>query len=95
MPCKRLDTSQALGLKPVILVTWEAETVRIEIQDQHGQSIISTNKLGVVVYTCHPSYVASVNRKIEVQVGPGINVKTYLKITKAKRTGDMAQLVPA
>jgi hypothetical protein len=33
---------------------------------------ISTNKLGMVVHICHPSYTECTSRRIEVQAGPGI-----------------------
>jgi hypothetical protein len=36
----------------------------------------------------------SINRKITFQAGPGINTRPYSKkITKAKRAGDMVQMV--
>jgi hypothetical protein len=36
-------------------------------------------KLGVVACACHPSYKGSINRKIVVQAGLGINLRPYLK----------------
>jgi hypothetical protein len=36
-------------------------------------------KLGIVVYTCHPSYMVSINRRITVQACPGINRRSCVK----------------
>jgi hypothetical protein len=38
-----------------------------------------------MVHAFHPSYSGSVNRKIVVKAGPGINTRPYWKITKTKR----------
>jgi hypothetical protein len=45
------------------------------------------------VCTCHPSYVEKINRKIVVQVSLGIKGDLISKITKAKRAGDVTQVV--
>jgi hypothetical protein len=37
--------------------------------------------------------MGSINKRIAVQACPGIKVRLYLKNTKAKRTGGMAQVV--
>jgi hypothetical protein len=69
---------------PVILATWEMAIRRIVVGGQPGQKIceapISANKkLGMVTHTCHPSYMGSVNMRIEVQDGQGINSRRCLK----------------
>jgi hypothetical protein len=70
-------TNQAQQLTPVILTTGEVEIRRMEIQGQSGQKVsknpISTNKLGMVVHVCHPSYIESTNRRIVLQTHPGKN----------------------
>jgi hypothetical protein len=43
------------------------------------------------VCTCHPSYAGSINSRLIVQARLGINMSPYLKITKTKRVGGMAQ----
>jgi hypothetical protein len=40
----------------------------------------------MVVYTCHPSYAGSMNSRMAVHTGLGINVRPYLK-NKAKMNG--------
>jgi hypothetical protein len=35
--------------------------------------------VGGGVHTCHPSFWGSINRRMEVQAGPGINITSYLK----------------
>jgi hypothetical protein len=47
---------------------------------------------GVVAHTCNPSYLGGRDRMV-VQIGPGIKQKPISKITKAKRTGGVAQVV--
>jgi hypothetical protein len=42
-------------------------------------SISVNKKLGMVVCACHPSCVRIVNRRIVVQVSPGINMKLFEK----------------
>jgi hypothetical protein len=46
----------------------------------------------MVVCTSHPTTAVSINRQIMVQAGPGIKQDPVSKITKTKRTGDMAQV---
>jgi hypothetical protein len=58
-------------------------------QEAHGprlgmkecpQDPVSTNKmLGVVMSTCHPSYMRSVNKRIIVQACLNIKIKTLFK----------------
>jgi hypothetical protein len=36
-----------------------------------SETPISTKKLGMVAFTCHPSYMGGVSRKIVVQTGLG------------------------
>jgi hypothetical protein len=74
--------SLAQWLTPVILTTWEAEIGRTAIQGQPQKKVsetpISTNKkLGI----CHLSYEGSINSRIMVQDGPGINTRPYLENT--------------
>jgi hypothetical protein len=45
------------------------------------------------VMRCHLSYMGSVNRSITVLVGLGKKARPCLQITKAKRTGGVAQVV--
>jgi hypothetical protein len=53
---------------PVIPATWEAEMGRITAGSQPRQNVsetpISTNKLGMVVYSCNPSYARGIGRRI-------------------------------
>jgi hypothetical protein len=61
--------SQAWWLRPIIQVTGEVEMERITVQGQPGKKIsktlISTNKLGMVVYICTPSYTGISSAKSE------------------------------
>jgi hypothetical protein len=43
----------------------------------------------MVVHACHPRYVGSISRNIEVQDGPSKNVRSYFK----NRQSSWAQLV--
>jgi hypothetical protein len=58
----------------VVLSAREAETQRIMVTDQLGQKVsktsISTNKLGVLLHICSPTYVGDGGRRITIQ-GPG------------------------
>jgi hypothetical protein len=55
---------------------------------------ISTNiKLGVVVCTCHPSYMGSINRRIAVKASLGIKGRPDQKITKLKKARSMTQVI--
>jgi hypothetical protein len=50
-------------------------TVGGQLRQKVHETPITTNKiLGVVVYTCHPPYMGSINRRTAA-----INVRTYLK----------------
>jgi hypothetical protein len=52
------------------------------------------NKMDIVVNVCNPSYRGCVIRRTTVQVLPWQKpLSPYLKITKAKRTGGVAQVV--
>jgi hypothetical protein len=55
---------------PVILTTKEDEIGRITVQGQPGQKVSKTpfqpTKLGMVAYTCNPSYIGSIGRRIKV-----------------------------
>jgi hypothetical protein len=82
-------SSQVQGLSSIILATWEAEIRRIvnsrPARANSSRDPISTNNPGMVVHTCHTSYMESINRRITVQTGLGMKVRPYSKITKAKR----------
>jgi hypothetical protein len=62
---------------------WEDWGSRVWVQSL--QDPISTNKrLGMVVHSCCSSSAGSVNRRIMVQDGVGINARPFLKkISKA------------
>jgi hypothetical protein len=80
---------------PILLATLEAEIGRIVIQGQPREIVSRTpsqpiKKLSIVACTSHSSYVGSINRRIEVQVGLNIKVRPYLNITKANKSGSMA-----
>jgi hypothetical protein len=47
----------------------------------------------MMVYACHSRYARSTNRRTMALVGQGINARPYLKITKAKRTSGVAQVI--
>jgi hypothetical protein len=56
---------------PGILATWEAGIRRIVVPGQPGQKSLQDphlngKKLGVVVHTCHLSYVGSTYRRMVV-----------------------------
>jgi hypothetical protein len=58
--------------------------VQGQLKQNVNETPISTNKLSMVVCTCHPNYVGGIGRKIMVQAGLGkINPKkenrSYLK----------------
>jgi hypothetical protein len=81
----------------VVPVTWKAQIRRIMVTDQsRGKKLarpISTNKLGMVTCTCHPSYARSINGRITIQVDLGKNAKPYLKNNYNKRAGGVAQVI--
>jgi hypothetical protein len=69
---------------PIILTTWEVEIRRTEVRGQpktkkFTRFPVNQQKLGMVMHACHSSYAGSVNRRIKVQAGPGINLRPYLK----------------
>jgi hypothetical protein len=72
----------AQWLKPVIPATLEVDIRRIVVWSQPGQKIIETlsqiNELGIVAYTCYPSYVGT-HRGITAWGQPSKNVRPYLK----------------
>jgi hypothetical protein len=60
------------GVMPVILTTWEVETGRSQFKDSPREKFTRTHVkqwLGMVVSTCHPSYVGKHNTRIMVQAG--------------------------
>jgi hypothetical protein len=65
----------SLGWAPwlilVILAIWEAEIRRVTVGGQPKKKFMSS-WLGVVPYTCHPSYGGSVNRRTKVQAGSSL-----------------------
>jgi hypothetical protein len=52
---------------------------------------LNQKELGVVAHACHPCYEGSVNRRVTIQAGPGINAKPYFKNNQRKRVRDMLQ----
>jgi hypothetical protein len=50
---------------------------------------MSTNKLGMRVHACNPSYMRGIGRRFAASGCPQAvkGVRPYLKITKAKRAG--------
>jgi hypothetical protein len=71
----KLKKGQALWLMTVIPAIKEAGIKRImlwgHLRQKNYWEPVLTNKLGVVVCTCHPRYVGDLNRRISVQVSPG------------------------
>jgi hypothetical protein len=55
------------------------------------QDLIS--KAGVVMHTCHPSYVGGINRIVGVQASLCVMLEPNRKITKSKRAGGMAHMI--
>jgi hypothetical protein len=47
----------------------------------------------MVVFACHPSYAISINKRMAVQAGLGINARTYLKNNQSTRVVSRAQVV--
>jgi hypothetical protein len=85
---KEITQGWVKWLTPAMPATWEAEIRRMEARGQTEQK-----NLGVVVHTCHSSYAGSINRRIKVQAGSGINVRSYLKNNESKRAKAVAQVV--
>jgi hypothetical protein len=56
---------------------WEDDDLRLA-GGNNESPILTNEKLGIVVHTCHPSYRGSINR-ITVQASPGIKVSLRLK----------------
>jgi hypothetical protein len=88
--------SWAQWLTSVILGSQKAVIRRITIRGQPGQKSsgnpISTNKkLGVLAHACHLSYLVSINRRMVVQAGLGINMRSFPK--NSENAGGMVQLV--
>jgi hypothetical protein len=55
------------------------------------QDLIPINKLGVMAYTCHPSYTGHISRRIRVEVRPWAKTQdTIKKCLKQKRARGMA-----
>jgi hypothetical protein len=46
--------------------------------------------LGVVVHTCHPTYIGNIKGRIMIQAFPGINERLYLKNNQRLGTGGSA-----
>jgi hypothetical protein len=59
------------------------EIQRIELEFSLGKTVnetpISTNKPGVVIHACNPSYVGSIGRRMIVQDWPYETHRPYLK----------------
>jgi hypothetical protein len=65
---------------PVIIATWEEKIRKTAVLGQVGKKVCETPfqliKSWARWYICHPSYVASINRRILVQAGLGMNVRS-------------------
>jgi hypothetical protein len=70
-----VSQDQAGWLTPVILATQEVEIRRITVPGQPRQKVrktpMSTNKTGVLVHACNPSYDEGISKRIVVQGWPG------------------------
>jgi hypothetical protein len=66
---------------PVILATWKAETGRSWLEVSLGKKFMRSPYQPILVHTCHPS----ANRRIMIQAGLGIKVRSYLKNNEAKK----------
>jgi hypothetical protein len=69
---------------------------RILVQGQPWQKLAvpyPTNKPCMVVHFCNLNYVGSINRRTVLPGQSGQKVRPYLKITKAKSAGGVAQVV--
>jgi hypothetical protein len=56
--------SQAWWHRSIIPVTQEVEFGRIMVLSQPEQHPISTNKLGMVVHNCNPSYMGGIGWRV-------------------------------
>jgi hypothetical protein len=67
---------------PIILATEEAEIRGSQFQASLGKKLARPHLnqwLGVLMYAYHLSYVGSINRRIAVHAGLGINARPCLK----------------
>jgi hypothetical protein len=76
----KIKASQTWCLMPIILAIQEAEIGTISSSGQartKSKKKVIQEKAGRdgVTSSCHPSYVGSINRKIVVPVGLGINMR--------------------
>jgi hypothetical protein len=60
--------------------------------EKNSRDSISSNKLDVVVLTCHRGSMKSIDKRTVVQASLGINVRPYLKNNQCKKDWDMAQV---
>jgi hypothetical protein len=79
-----LDFYPVWRLTPVILAMQEAEIRKIATQRQHIQEVDKIpsqpiKKLGIVVCTCQPCYMGSVNKRMDVQASPRHKSETLFK----------------
>jgi hypothetical protein len=72
-------------LMPIILATQDAETRRMVAPGPPRQKFVrphlNQKKLDMMACSYNPSYTRSINRRIIVLAGLGMNVKPYLKNT--------------
>jgi hypothetical protein len=55
-------------------------SIRLQLEASQGKKFIRPHldqQLGVVAHACYPNYTRSINRKIRVQDGSGINKRPY------------------
>jgi hypothetical protein len=76
-------------LEPVILVIWEVESRRTEVQSQFGQKAPQTPSQPM---TGHSSTHLSINGRMVVQARSDIKQDPISKITYTERTGRLAQV---
>jgi hypothetical protein len=77
---KKIKVARLNGSHLLIPATQQAEIGSILVHDQPRQNVSktppSTDNLGTVVHTCHPSYVGDIGRRSVVQGEPWQKCKT-------------------
>jgi hypothetical protein len=73
---------------PIIPATQDIEIERIKVQDQPRQRVSDTPSqpiAGHTAYSCHTSYVESINSRSVVQESPGKNMGSYPQNNQSKK----------